>query len=380
MSEYQYYEFAAIDRPLNQREMAELRAVSTRAVITPANFVNHYEWGSLKADPADWMRRYFDAFVYSANWCSCWLALRVPKSVFRKTELTPYASKYTLIVDASKEHWIFNWSLDESEDYDRFAMDDGSGWMSRLAPLREELLRGDLRSLYLGWLAGAHTMADDEQEPEVPPGLAEMTPAQQALVQFLEVDPDLVAAASASSVDFSPADVADIDVWLGTWSNDEMRAVLKNIASGKGRETERQVKSRYAAWLKSQRPLSAVSNARRTVAELHELAKSVAVERRVREGKARKKWEAERRQQRETHLRQMMVNAKTHWKTADTQAKRGGASGYDQTVKILADLAEGYALTFSRAAFERDLQGFLAPHVGRRALLRRLTEAGLWSE
>lgn len=56
MSEYQYYEFAAIDRPLNQREMAELRAVSPRAVITPGSFVNHYEWGDLKANPTDWMR------------------------------------------------------------------------------------------------------------------------------------------------------------------------------------------------------------------------------------------------------------------------------------------------------------------------------------
>lgn len=78
MSEYQYYEFAAIDRPLTRAEMAELRAVSTRAGITPAGFVNHYEWGDLKAEPADWMRRYFDAFVYTANWCSCRLALRVP--------------------------------------------------------------------------------------------------------------------------------------------------------------------------------------------------------------------------------------------------------------------------------------------------------------
>jgi hypothetical protein len=35
MSEYQYYEFAAIDRPLTRVEMTELRAVSPRAVITP---------------------------------------------------------------------------------------------------------------------------------------------------------------------------------------------------------------------------------------------------------------------------------------------------------------------------------------------------------
>lgn len=53
MSEYQYYEFATIDRPLTRTEMGELRAISTRAVIMPAGFVNHYERGDLKAGPAD---------------------------------------------------------------------------------------------------------------------------------------------------------------------------------------------------------------------------------------------------------------------------------------------------------------------------------------
>lgn len=116
MSEYQYYEFAAIDRPLTRGEMAELRAVSTRAEITPAGFVNHYEWGSLKAEPADWMRRYFDAFIYSADWCSCRLALRVPLATFRKTELKPFETRYALTIEASDEYWIFDWALDESED------------------------------------------------------------------------------------------------------------------------------------------------------------------------------------------------------------------------------------------------------------------------
>ena len=35
MSEFQYYEFRALDRSLSQREMRELRAISTRAEITP---------------------------------------------------------------------------------------------------------------------------------------------------------------------------------------------------------------------------------------------------------------------------------------------------------------------------------------------------------
>ena len=45
MSEYQYYEFRTIDRPLTQREMRELRAISTRAEISPTSFTNFYTFG-----------------------------------------------------------------------------------------------------------------------------------------------------------------------------------------------------------------------------------------------------------------------------------------------------------------------------------------------
>ncbi len=40
MSEYQYYEFAAIDRPLTAAEMTQLRKVSTRGQINASGFVN----------------------------------------------------------------------------------------------------------------------------------------------------------------------------------------------------------------------------------------------------------------------------------------------------------------------------------------------------
>ena len=63
MSEYQYYEFRAVDRPVTQREMRELRALSTRATITPTSLVKHYEWGDFKGNPDVLMEKYFDAHV-----------------------------------------------------------------------------------------------------------------------------------------------------------------------------------------------------------------------------------------------------------------------------------------------------------------------------
>ena len=68
MSEYQYYEFLALDRPLTAEQRAELRSISSRAEITATRFVNEYQWGDLKGDPREMVKRYFDAFLYLANW------------------------------------------------------------------------------------------------------------------------------------------------------------------------------------------------------------------------------------------------------------------------------------------------------------------------
>ena len=78
MSEYQYYEFQAIDRPLTAKEMAELRSRSSRARITPTGFANDYAWGNFRGNEDAWMENYFDAFLYLANWGTHRFKLRLP--------------------------------------------------------------------------------------------------------------------------------------------------------------------------------------------------------------------------------------------------------------------------------------------------------------
>jgi hypothetical protein len=46
VSDYQYYEFLALDRPLTSKQREELRQLSTRAEITATRFTNEYHWGS----------------------------------------------------------------------------------------------------------------------------------------------------------------------------------------------------------------------------------------------------------------------------------------------------------------------------------------------
>ena len=81
MSGFQYYEFVAVDQPLTVKQQGELRALSTRARISSSSFVNDYQWGDLKGDPRLWMEKYFDAFLYLANWGTHRIALRVPRAV-----------------------------------------------------------------------------------------------------------------------------------------------------------------------------------------------------------------------------------------------------------------------------------------------------------
>ena len=72
-----------------------------------------------------------------------------------------------------------------------------------------------------------------------------------------------------------------------------------------------------------------------------------------------------------------MADVDKRWAAIDALAQRGSASGYEQAVRAMSALAEGYALTSSRKEFDRALRRLLVRHATRGALLSRLTEAGL---
>lgn len=151
MSEYQYYDFKAIDHALTKTEMAALRAISTRAVITTTSFTNHYEWGDLKADPLKLLEKYFDAFVYVTNWGTREFHLRLPQELVDFKQLKLILPGKAARVRSAGQFVIVSFESEVEADDD---WDDGTGWMGSLVSLRSDLLRGDLRCLYLGWLMG----------------------------------------------------------------------------------------------------------------------------------------------------------------------------------------------------------------------------------
>src|SRR4051794_7194613 len=175
MSEYQYYEFRAIDRPLHEEEINELRKLSSRAEITPTSFTNTYNFGDFRGRPEKLMERYFDAFVYVANWGTNRLMFRIPGRFLDVETASEYAAEEALSIKAKNEHIVLDFiSQEEGGDWV-----DGEPWMGKLIGLRAELMRGDLRALYIGWLSSLRNRygydedgVEEERgelEPPVPP-------------------------------------------------------------------------------------------------------------------------------------------------------------------------------------------------------------------
>lgn len=198
MSEYQYYEFVAIDRPLDERQLDQVRALSTRAHITPSSFVNSYEWGDFRGDPRALLERCYDAFLYLANWGTRKVMLRVPARLLDLPTVQRYCVGDVASAWLSGEHVVLDLVSEDDSGDDEW---DGEGWLASIIPSRAELIAGDLRLLYLAWLlcVQADEVPDEATEPPVPSGLATLTGSLESLVEFLCIDADLLAVAGAGA-------------------------------------------------------------------------------------------------------------------------------------------------------------------------------------
>lgn len=232
--EYQYDEFQAVDERLSDDDQAALRAVSSRAKISATCFVNVYNYGDFRGDPHDLMRRYFDGFVYEANWGSHELMLRLPASLLDPAVAGLYTRKEGATLEQTATHPILRY---ESNIEEPEWVDDSEHWLNALLPLRDELAAADLRPLYLGSLQWVRDYAEDaaDREPPVPPGLRTHTRAQEKLVEFLRIDEGLLAAASACSAPLFKRKLSKgaLERWVNGLAADEKDAIILRPAQDK---------------------------------------------------------------------------------------------------------------------------------------------------
>src|SRR5690242_4183205 len=231
MSEYQYYEFRAIDRPLSREDQAMLQSLSTRAQITATSFVNEYQWGDFKGDPLKLMRQCFDLHLYLANWGSRQLMIRLPAHLVDRRLLDHIGDAIDGIsVEPAGERAI----LDIQRDLDQSGWveeEEASGWLASLAPLRSDLLAGDTRLYYLLWLMAVEEEGIEPDEPEPLPGIGPMTGSLEAFVGFFAINPDL-AAAAAERVAFAPIPAGAAEAAIAALDGSEKNRLLLRVFDG----------------------------------------------------------------------------------------------------------------------------------------------------
>lgn len=276
MSEYQYYEFAAVDRRLDARQQAEVRALSTRARITATSFVNEYHWGDFRGDPSRLMECYYDAHLHLTNWGTRRIMLRLPRSVFDLEVAEQFCLGDQVSAWTTSKHVILDLATeDDVAEWD----DSAQSALSTIAGVREEIAAGDHRALYLAWLAGCGTWERDEDafdpehdqelEPPVPPGLRELTAAQAALTEFLRLDRDLLAIAAIASPPLQPAaDRRALTAWITKLDARQKNRLLSRIASGHASEVHAELRRRF----RDQSTAAEPEAPRRTVAEILDAA------------------------------------------------------------------------------------------------------------
>jgi hypothetical protein len=372
MSEYQYYEFQAIDRPLDRAAQDALRSISSRAKITATSFTNHYEWGDLKGDPRKFMERWFDLHLYLTNWNTRRFMMRVPKRRLRREDVDRFICELDGIdVWTAGESVIVDMIRDDVEMDGEW--DEGSGWLAALAPLRADVSSGDLRVFYLLWLTAveAELVPDDEVEPL--PGIAPLTGALEVFAGFFGIDPDLVQAAAEAGGHDATVSRDRLREMVAAIPEEEKTGLLLRAVEG---DTLVAVDLKRRIQEKSSTP----PPAGRTVGALRRRAQEIA--------EARDRAEAERREaerQREAKLaekarRARLVDLRRRgtkvWQEIETEIGRRNPSGYDRATSLLADLQVLAAEEGSGDDFSHRLASIRMRHGSKGRFIERLTRFG----
>ena len=380
MSEYQYYEFRTLDRPLSDAEMSELRAFSTRAEITATSFTNEYNWGDFKADPELLVERYFDAHVYVTNWGINRFLMRLPANLVDIERLQEYLYSDVAWVKDTGEHVLID--LTSNTEYPE-GWAEGSGWMSELASVRAELLAGDMRALYLGWLLSVqeYEVEDDEVEPPVPPGLADLSATLVTLIDFLRIDEDLVTAAAEAS-EQAPDEserTEEIAGWISMLPVDEKNTALMQVMVGKETAARWTLLRRFTTERTEVVPTT--ERSARTAGTLRERAEQLSEVREL-EVASQRAEETMRQQEAAFAVQQKRLDTlagrrESAWKEVDELISSYKPKAYQAAVALLEDLKALGSRDGDAEGFESRLAEIRARHGGKRSFIARLQKAGL---
>ncbi len=368
MSEYQYYEFQAIDRPLSDADRQALRGLSTRARITATSFTNEYHWGDLKGDPVQWMERWFDLHLYVANWGTQRLMIRLPLRLVARSRLDRFLRGVDLVrIRESDDNLIVDIHQDDDEPRYTYENEDDDADRLAMAPLRADVLAGDWRLFYLLWLTAVESGELNDGDTEPLPGIGPLTGAHKAFADFFGIDQHLLHAAAESPLnadgELSQAEVHDV---VAAIRDTEKTALLCRLVAGDphvAAELRRTVREAAAT-------ADHTDSGHRTVAVLHTRAAEIRKQ-------AKADAEARREAERRAGLAVVRRREAAVWREVRTEIEKRSARGYDRALALLLDLRALAEEDGTLAAFSDRVRSLRVRHSRKPRFIERLQQVDL---
>jgi hypothetical protein len=298
--------------------------------------------------------------------------IRVPKAFVKQADIDPFLREIDWVeVWTSGDYLIIDIQHHEDGGYDDW--DDGSGRLAALAPLRTDLLSGDLRLFYLLWLVAVQDEFVPDNEIEPLPGIGPLTGALEGFAEFFGIDPDLVEAAAELAADDASMTKDELRDALAVIPEREKVELLLRVVDGDTR-----VAAELRRRVRKKKPEPATH---RTVSVLRMRAKEIAE---ARERAEVERLEAERRRQaaeaekaRRARLEILKQRgASSVWREIEQEIERRNPAGYDNAMSLLFDVQALAMEEGNRDDFDRRLGSIRARHEKKAKFIERLSKLG----
>jgi hypothetical protein len=260
--------------------------------------------------------------------------------------------------------------------------------MSSLIALRTDLMNGDHRCLYLGWLRSIQgavyegDIQEDDVEPPVPAGLRTLSQSLECFANFLGMDFDLLAAAAEQSEDESQLRISSSEIlaWVRGMPETEKDSLLARIIEDDVAHPEVALRQRAFSEIQAKYPATVGSAPRRTPLKI--LARAVAItkdrQRIKREAAERERLRRQQEQvEQEENIWNLCAAQRSIFGPKPTNSSSRNGRNYDEATSILQDLRELAEKDGLSSAFHQRMQSLCRDHASKPALLEKFQKAKL---
>jgi len=380
MSEYQAYYFARVDRPLSGQEIEAVDALSSHMEVGAHSAFVHYHYGDFKHDPLQVLKKWFDVFVYYANWGSQIVGFRFNKDTIDIERLAPFQVDDVLMVETSEDHIVVFAQFDENYgdgDYYDLSEERGSFYAGYVS-LYNAILRGDDRALFLLWLKAMEQGGDREDRAPLPGGLHALDSELRQLAEFINLDSKRVEAAAqlnpAPAAKRTSAPQIECTQYLDRLTQDQSVHYLEQLLTEDPHTVRADLIRKLRQYIpKPTKPSDHAPLATITFGEVEQLADQLH-ETHMRE--ETEKRAAERR----VYFKRLEREADRMWKKARELIERKQTKAYEQAMEILYALKCLASEQDDEARFFKHTEELVAAYPRQRSLPMRMQAAGLLAD